>query len=236
MVIMFVPKADANAIVIDSFSDMPENSVLLNPGGVSDPFGLIYNTLPSYGIHASNPIYSSLGSFINDVSSNIGSTVAPHNRTIYRFPVQFVFDEPIYAMGSTFFATNYPAVDNLADPFDNNFPNKSFTVTAYDINGNLIETSQSSEYGDVLGPVEYGYSSRGTQFMASFSGFWTDTPIHRVTFLGLDDPVWQDAAWSSIAFSNTPLEPSTTTTPEPSTVLLLGSALIGLVFRRKKPL
>ena len=71
----------------------------------------------------------------------MSSTIAPHSNTVHAWDVRFVFTDPVYAFGGTFYASE--AVPN---PFNNNIKNKSTTVTAYDIVGNPVELAVSSSY------------------------------------------------------------------------------------------
>jgi hypothetical protein len=182
---------------INSYSDMPEDSIALVFDDMTY-FDFYNNPLSEYGIEVilESSNYVSTGSG----KRNIGSSIAPFKDNFCAWNVRFTFDEPVYAFGGTFLATE--AVPN---PFSNFIKNQQTTVTAYDIEGLPVEIVHSSSYGKIVGPIEYHTTidnlccgMDNQEFMASYAGFWTDIPIYAVTFTNSDR-----SGWASVAFSKT---------------------------------
>ncbi|MDD1779532.1 MAG: PEP-CTERM sorting domain-containing protein [Candidatus Helarchaeota archaeon] len=227
---LFEPAGETAPITqIRSWADMPTNSITLYP----DPY-LAPSELAVYGItkeswfNGTGWVAGNGGAVSNFFSSNLSSQIAPFGNSLDDAGLRLTFSTPIYAFGATLIATQFPYVDNPADSFDNNEQNVAYQLVAYDKAGNIIGSVNSSSYGLIVGPVEYHTTYRGTEFMASYAGLSTDVPIYQLTILGARPSDGELAsAVGSFSFSPTPV-------PEPSTMLLLGSGLIGLWGFRKK--
>jgi hypothetical protein len=204
------PRAMAGGV--KSFADIPFDSTVtflgigpFPPGGFFVDFEnfLSANQISWHswdgGGYYSQDLYGLYGAY----SANTGSTIAPYSDRLWGSAMEFVFTDPVYFVGGTFVATPYP-LEEINDSFAWNFQNVSYQVAAYDEAGILIQTALSSSYGNIQGPVETHLNYRGTEFMASYAGVWTNTPIKRVTFSGIrpqDGAVM--AAFGSFAFSRT---------------------------------
>jgi len=191
------------AITVRSFSDMPEDSQLIVFDWNQSVENLRVNTFANHGIDIGVP--GSFLLFAYSAMHNTDSTVAPFDSSIMATDVvTFIFCEPVYSFGATFITAKHAG----QAPFGSWMKNSSTKITAYDINGKVIETVNSSSYGNVVGPVEMHrtpavYRFDKAEFMASFAGFWTDVPIYRVTFTNLSDSQ-NRSGWGSVAFSKNP--------------------------------
>ena len=132
--------------------------------------------------------------------SNPSSTTAPYGIKLMVGACQFIFAEPVYAVGGTFFSTQ-----------DANAAIGVSTVYAYDQSGNLIGSTKSSSLTEINGPYESRSDVVGRPLVSSWAGIWSDTPIKTVEFTGIytGDPdriccIPNTTAFASFAFSRTP--------------------------------
>jgi hypothetical protein len=165
--------------------------------------------------------------------SNRYSDVSPYGQSLNDAGMRFTFEEPVYAVGATQIATRYPDIDGPGS-LDNNVQNTSYEMIAYDVAGSVIDRVLSSSYGRIVGPVEYHNAYSGTEFMSSYHGILSSTPIHQLTILGARPSSGQlISASGSFSFSFTQIN----AIPGPSNIAiwsLLCMAGFGCGWRKKR--
>ena len=177
---------------------MPSDKVTLFP----DFPNTFQGSLTSYGISTFRPAGGD--GVMNFYAPSTIDDIAPFGNDLYWDANTYTFSEPVFAVGFTFIATDYPNSD-APGSFDNNVQNISHEVRAYGENGNLIENAFSSSWTIHTGPRHF-YIGGGLDFVASYAGIWTDTPIYSVSFGGIrptDGALM--ATYGSFSFSRTPL-------------------------------
>lgn len=216
------------AAVITAYSQMPTGNTILFPNPFLEP-----TTLAAFGI--TREVWTNATNAWIDIGYQSGATgfyppnttseISPYGGSINNLASRFTFSQPVYAAGATLIATNFPAVDNASDSFDDNIENVSYDIVAYDSEGNIIGQTQSSSYGNIVGSVEYHTNYLGTGFMASFAGLWLEKPMYQLVISGRRLLYGQPllATIGAFSFSSQPLQP--TTVPEPPSISIVVGGL-----------
>ena len=144
------------------FVDMPTDATIFFTD--FDP-RTFQSNLTANNITALSPTGNGISNF---AATNYNNTIAPFGDDLYQGANTFTFQEPVFAVGLTFFATNYPTTD-APYSFDNNVPDVSHQVRAYDFSGNLIEIVFSSSWSTRTGPRSF-HIGGGPSFVSSYAG------------------------------------------------------------------
>lgn len=202
-------------IAINSLSQMPSDrtTILMDTSIYPNGFGPLFSNqgiaLETWdanyqGWTSCNPYcgWGGASGFYPDPSS----PDAPFGTLMVESAVRLTFSDPVYSVGATFFATQYPDINQPGGSFDDNTPNKVYEVRAFDTGGNLIDVAYSNSYSERHGPSHFYVGSASVTFWTSFAGISSHTPIRQVIFWSpVPESGWLLARWGSFSYSRTPL-------------------------------
>lgn len=225
--------ASSIAIPITTYSEMPTDSVAFLS---IDPV-LFLDTLRADDVAVDFAVYRQDGQWGGDSTGWLGGSplalddlIAPSGLGGIRTAVRFTFAEPVYAVGGTVFASPFAFGDFSAGGLSRNLGNTLVTVSAFGLDGTLLEAVAGSNYGTTNGPTRLIAGGTRDELMASFAGTWRAEPIRQVTFVGVNPGEGSlFANLASFSFSRAPL----VTVAEPGTLSLFLLGLMALIMSRR---